>query len=103
MYTAVDMWSTSKFAAAPSRAHSPTCLLQAALTQLDGQKVGRQGFASEAEAAQAAARVAAAQLQVAALSSKVSPALMLDCGSIVSIIICKGRRQACHQVPVLPR
>ena len=47
-------------------------LLQAALTQLDGQKVGRQGFATEAEAAEAAGRVAAAQLQVASLSSKVS-------------------------------
>ena len=45
--------------------------MQAALTQLDGQKVGRQGFASEAEAAAAAERIAAAQLQVASLSSKV--------------------------------
>ena len=48
-------------------------LLQAALTQLDGQKVGRQGFATEAEAAQAAKRVTAAQLLVASLSSKVGP------------------------------
>ena len=45
---------------------------QAALTQLDGRKVGRQGFVDEGEARATAARIAAADLSVAALSSKVA-------------------------------
>ena len=49
-----------------------TLCLQAALTQLDGRKVGRQGFADEGDARAAAARIAAADLSVAALSSKVA-------------------------------
>jgi hypothetical protein len=71
------MLATSAAVAAVSRAHSLlltlALLLQAALTQLDGQKLGRQGFATEAEAAEAARRVAAAHLAVLSLSSKVRP------------------------------
>jgi len=50
--------------------------LQAVLTRLDDEKVGRQGFASEMEAAAAASRIAAARLTVASLSSKVH---LTDC------------------------
>lgn len=52
-------------------------LTQAQLTRLDNQKVGRQGFATEAEAAAAAERIASAKLRVALLSSKVGSLLIL--------------------------
>jgi hypothetical protein len=92
----------STYASAPSRAHSLTHLLQAALTQLDGQKVGRQAFATEAEAAQAAARVAAAQLQVASLSSKVSRQPILDSECTVPIIMCNARGTSLPASAVVP-
>lgn len=50
---------------------SPIRPMQAALTQLDGEKVGRQGFASAAEAEAAAQRIRESALTVAALTNKV--------------------------------
>lgn len=58
-------WTVAASLEAPSGA-----AFQAQLTKLDNQKVGRQGFATEAEAAAAAERIASATLRVALLSSK---------------------------------